>query len=106
MKLKKVKSLSKICQSTAVDKLYGTTTLGVRGQIVIPAAARKDLNLNPGDQVLVIGRLNRALGLMKTDQLEEVINIFMSQWAGTKMEKVVGNYVKKVFGQMAKPKNN
>ena len=29
--------------------IYGTVKVGDRGQVVIPADARKDLNLKPGD---------------------------------------------------------
>ena len=84
------------------DKLYGTTTLGARGQLVIPAAARKDLGLKPGDQILVMGHFGRVLGLIKADQLEEIIKSFMNQWSGTRMEKVVKIQAEKVFGDLLK----
>jgi len=32
---------------------YGSATLGERGQVVIPADARKDCDIQPGDKVLV-----------------------------------------------------
>jgi len=32
---------------------YGSATLGERGQIVIPADARKDCDIHPGDKLLV-----------------------------------------------------
>jgi AbrB family looped-hinge helix DNA binding protein len=32
---------------------YGSATLGERGQVVIPADARKDCEINPGDKLLV-----------------------------------------------------
>jgi AbrB family looped-hinge helix DNA binding protein len=32
---------------------YGSATLGERGQVVIPAEARKDCDIQPGDKVLV-----------------------------------------------------
>ena len=47
------------------DKFYGTTTMGARGQVVVPAEARKDLNLQPGDQLLVMGKFGKALGLIR-----------------------------------------
>lgn len=34
---------------------YGTTTLGERGQVVIPAKAREDFKLEKGEQLLVFG---------------------------------------------------
>jgi len=39
-----------------IDELfYGTVTVGERGQIVVPAQARTDLDINPGDKLLVFG---------------------------------------------------
>ncbi|HEY3378455.1 MAG TPA: AbrB/MazE/SpoVT family DNA-binding domain-containing protein [Armatimonadota bacterium] len=35
------------------DCFYGSATIGERGQIVIPADARKSLNLHCGDKLLV-----------------------------------------------------
>lgn len=44
-----------------LDKLlYGIATVGERGQVVIPAHARKDLNIKPGDKVLVFGHPRQA----------------------------------------------
>lgn len=37
-----------------IDQFFhGTATIGERGQIVIPADARKFCNMNPGDKLLV-----------------------------------------------------
>ena len=36
------------------DCFYGSATVGERGQIVIPAEARKDLNINPGEKLLIM----------------------------------------------------
>jgi len=33
---------------------YGSTTVGERGQIVLPAKLRKDFEINKGDKLLVI----------------------------------------------------
>lgn len=41
----------------------GSTTVGERGQIVIPAEARKALNINSGDKLLVFRR-HRHKGLL------------------------------------------
>jgi AbrB family looped-hinge helix DNA binding protein len=58
-------------------KMYGTTTMGERGQVVIPAQARKDLNLKPGDQLLVMARFGKVLGLVKANELQGFINKIM-----------------------------
>ncbi|HMS55168.1 MAG TPA: AbrB/MazE/SpoVT family DNA-binding domain-containing protein [Fimbriimonadaceae bacterium] len=36
------------------DMFYGSVTVGERGQIVIPAEARAELGINPGDKLLVM----------------------------------------------------
>lgn len=35
-------------------KFYGSTTVGERGQIVLPAKLRKDFKINKADKLLVI----------------------------------------------------
>lgn len=34
---------------------YGSTTVGERGQVVIPANARKDMGITPSTKLLVMG---------------------------------------------------
>jgi AbrB family looped-hinge helix DNA binding protein len=46
-------------------KFYGATTMGERGQVVIPAEARRDLNLTPATKLLVFGTHNKG-GIMIT----------------------------------------
>jgi len=84
------------------DKLYGTTTMGVRGQVVIPADARKDLNLKPGDHLLVMGKFGKVLGFIKADQMENFIKTIMDNLAGSGMEKDAGEYIKKFMGKIYK----
>lgn len=36
-------------------KLYGTATVGTKGQIVIPAEAREELGINTSDRLYVVG---------------------------------------------------
>lgn len=52
--------------------LHGTTTVGAKGQIVIPASVRKELNIQTGDQMLVFVKLGKAIGLVKANQMEEL----------------------------------
>ena len=53
-------------------KLHGTTTVGSKGQIVIPSSVRKELNISPGDQLLVMVKLGKAIGLVKANELKEL----------------------------------
>jgi AbrB family looped-hinge helix DNA binding protein len=41
---------------------YGVTTVGTKGQIVIPAEARDEMNLQPGEKVIIIGKRHPAKG--------------------------------------------
>ena len=58
-----------------IPKFYGSTTIGERGQVVVPAEARKDLNLTPSTKVMVFGRLMGGEGLMiiKADSVSEIL---------------------------------
>jgi AbrB family looped-hinge helix DNA binding protein len=46
-------------------KFYGATTVGERGQMVIPAEARRDLDITPSTKLLVFGSRDKG-GLMIT----------------------------------------
>lgn len=55
-------------------KLYGTATVGTKGQIVIPVDAREELNIKEGDRLYVVGSTHKGvLGLFKEDMLETFI---------------------------------
>ena len=44
-----------------IDELfYGTVTVGERGQIVVPAKAREEFDINPGDKLLVFRHPHQA----------------------------------------------
>lgn len=56
-------------------KLYGTATIGTKGQVVIPAEARKELDLKEGDKLYVIGsEKGHFIGLVKEEQLRKLIS--------------------------------
>jgi AbrB family looped-hinge helix DNA binding protein len=59
------------------EKVYGSTVVGARGQVVIPVDARKDLHLNPGDRLIVMGKMGKALGLVKAEELTQIIKTLM-----------------------------
>ena len=55
-------------------KLYGTATVGTKGQVVIPSDARDDLNIQPGDRLYVVGSVEKKwIGFLKEDQLRELV---------------------------------
>ncbi|MBA7674887.1 hypothetical protein ES703_83112 [subsurface metagenome] len=57
-----------------IPKFYGATTLGERGQVVVPAEARKDLNLSPSTKVMVFGApMGEGLLIVKADSIAEML---------------------------------
>ena len=58
-----------------VPKFYGATTIGERGQVVIPAEARKDLELSHSTKVMVFsgGPIGDGLLLLKADTVAEML---------------------------------
>jgi len=91
---------------SAKDKLYGTTTIGAKGQVVIPAQARKELNLKPGDQMLVMGKFGKVLGLVKTEAMAEFVETIMKNLEGTGLENQARNHLEHMFGKTMGTKNN
>lgn len=71
-------------------KIYGMATLSERGQIVIPQEAREDLNLKPGDKLIVmsVGPKN-ALMLIKSDSILEMFAELSRDLA--ELEKFISN---------------
>ncbi len=55
-------------------KLYGTATIGSKGQVVIPADAREELELKTGDRLYVIGAMNSGgIVFLKEEMLEGML---------------------------------
>ena len=48
---------------------YGAVTVSERGQISLPAKARRDLGISPGDKLLVLGDPEQGLALMTVDRI-------------------------------------
>lgn len=82
------------------DKFYGTTTIGSRGQVVIPVQARKELKLNPGDQLVVMGKFGKVLGLMKAEAMSEFVEIIMKNLSGTGMEGEFKKHFESTFKEV------
>jgi AbrB family looped-hinge helix DNA binding protein len=63
-------------------KLYGTATVGTKGQVVIPAEAREEMNIHPGDRLYVVGSPDGGfLGFLKEEALESVVEHLTAQAA-------------------------
>jgi AbrB family looped-hinge helix DNA binding protein len=65
-------------QGEQPGQYFGTTTLGERGQIVIPKSARELFDLKAGDKLLVLGSKERGgLALVKADLMERFAAMFL-----------------------------
>ena len=53
------------------NHIFGVVTVGEKGQIVLPAAARKIFGIDPGDRLLVLGDETQGLALMREDVIFE-----------------------------------
>jgi len=61
-------------------KLYGTATVGTKGQVVIPADARTELGIATGDRLYVIGSPEGGyLGLLKEESLDSLMQHLTDQ---------------------------
>jgi AbrB family looped-hinge helix DNA binding protein len=58
-----------------VGKCFGSTVVGPRGQMVIPAEARKYLGINMGSKLLAFSQFHgRGIVLVKTEDVEDLLN--------------------------------
>ena len=54
--------------------LFGMVTVGDKGQIVIPAKARKLFDINSGDRLVVLGDENQGIAIMKSEYFLALAN--------------------------------
>lgn len=45
-------------------KFYGSTVMGERGQVVIPAEAREDIGIEPGEKFIVLGNKRKGVVIL------------------------------------------
>ena len=51
--------------------MFGMVSVGDKGQIVIPAKARKVFDIKPGDKLIVLGDIDQGLAMVKADFITE-----------------------------------
>lgn len=57
--------------------LFGMVTVGDKGQIVIPAKARKLFEISPGDQLVVLGDEGQGIAIVKAESFMSLANMVM-----------------------------
>ena len=61
----------KITPAPIGKHIWGTVTIGTKGQIVIPKAARDTFDLKDGDRIVVLGDEKEGIALVKAEVFEE-----------------------------------
>ncbi len=72
-------------------KIFGSTTVGSKGQVVIPVNARQEMGIEAGTTLLVFKALGgQGLVLLKVDAIEQMMTM-VSQHL-TEFEKLLEGY--------------
>ncbi|MER3473520.1 MAG: AbrB family transcriptional regulator [Armatimonadota bacterium] len=67
-------------ESRLEDAIYGMVTVGERGQIVIPAEARRDLGIEPGDKIIIMRHPGHAgIIAFKMQAVKEFLEMFQRE---------------------------
>lgn len=55
------------------DTVFGTSTVGTKGQVVIPSALRKELDIKSGDSLFFLGSpVSGGFNVLKAETLEDL----------------------------------
>lgn len=61
-------------------RLYGTATVGTKGQVVIPADAREELGIKPGDRLYVVSSMHgMGIVFLKEECIEPMVEHLATQ---------------------------
>lgn len=61
--------------------IFGMVRVGEKGQIVIPAKARKIFDIKPGDNLVVLGDEGQGIALLKEENLLRMLSMARSESA-------------------------
>lgn len=57
--------------------IFGVCKVGERGQIVIPKQARNVFNIKPGDNLVMLGDINKGIAIVKCDIISDITNTIL-----------------------------
>jgi len=61
-------------------KIFGTTSMGERGQVVIPSEAREELGIKSGEKFVVFGDARKGtVILVKSEIMNKFANFFFNK---------------------------
>jgi AbrB family looped-hinge helix DNA binding protein len=66
-------NLGENMNGTIKNKIYGSATVGERGQIVIPADIRKSFSIKPGDKLMVFAK-SEMIGLIPMEEFSHFLD--------------------------------
>ena len=64
--------------------IFGTVTVGDKGQIVIPKKAREIFSISPGDRILVLGDDSQGIALLKEKDMLNLLRQTLKEMRGGK----------------------
>lgn len=67
-------------KKTCKMKLHWTATIWPKWQIVIPKEVRELLKMSPWDSVTIISKDNKALVIIKNEELSQLLEYIKSEW--------------------------
>ncbi len=68
-------------KDNCVIKLWGTTTIGSKWQIVIPKNIRDAISLSPWDEVVMLySTENKHISIIKNDDINKLFEHAKTQW--------------------------
>ena len=60
-------------------KFISTVTIGEKGQILIPKAAREMFDLEPGDTIVLLADKKRGIALVQNDRMMSIAESVMKE---------------------------
>ena len=60
-------------------RFISTVTIGEKGQIVIPKAAREMFDLEPGDTIVLLADKKRGIALVQNDRMMSIAESVMKE---------------------------
>jgi len=65
-------------------QIWGVTTVGERGQVVIPVKVREEMGLGKGDQLVVVSKGKKFIGLVKESEITNMLKSWLDEIEGLK----------------------
>ncbi|MFA5090835.1 MAG: AbrB/MazE/SpoVT family DNA-binding domain-containing protein [Candidatus Omnitrophota bacterium] len=74
---------------SSFPKFFGKVPVGTKGQIVIPAEARRAMNINPGDKVIIFSgppHHRRLVSIVPEEEFNKFLTLFEEHISSIKNE--------------------